>query len=80
MQYDLILDVSNEESPIPIIRTSESLSSLPVGGVLKVVVNKESAIKNIKTLISNNSYALLGTKSAINGFELYIKKCEERVS
>jgi tRNA 2-thiouridine synthesizing protein A len=80
MQYDLILDVSNEESPIPIIRTSEFLNSLAVGEVLKVVVNKESAIKNIKTLISNNPYTLLDTKGDVNGFELYIKKCEERVS
>ncbi|HEY3300951.1 MAG TPA: sulfurtransferase TusA family protein [Methylophilaceae bacterium] len=74
MRYDFILDVSNEQSPIPVIRTSELLDIVPTGAILKVIVNKESAVKNIKTLISNKSYELLNNTNDPSAFELYIKK------
>jgi len=80
MKFDFIIDVTNEESPIPTIRTSELLALTPVGGVVKVVVNKESAIKNIKTLIANNPYELIDITEVVDGFALYIKKCNERAS
>jgi tRNA 2-thiouridine synthesizing protein A len=74
MRYDFILDVSNEQSPIPVIRTSELLNVMPTGSILKVVVNKEAAVKNIKTLIANQPYELLNNTNDLSAFELYIKK------
>ncbi len=74
MRYDFILDVSNEQSPIPVIRTSELLNVMPTGSILKVVVNKEAAVKNIKTLIANQPYELLNNTNELSAFELYIKK------
>lgn len=77
MKYDSILDVRNQDSPIPVIRTSERLNTLPVGSILKVVVNKDSAIRNIRTLISNNPYELLNNTKDSSALILYIKKCGE---
>lgn len=79
MKYDSILDVRNEDSPIPVIRTSERLNILPVGSILKVVVNKDSAIKNIRTLISNNPYVLLNDTKDSDALTLYIQKCDTHI-
>jgi len=78
MNFDMVIDVTNEESPIPMIRTSELLNLAPIGSVIKVVVNIESAVKNIKTLILNNPYELLDVVDDKTGYVLYIKKYGER--
>lgn len=74
MQYNAIIDLTHEKSPIPMIRTKELLDLLSSGDVLKVTVSMESAVKNIKTLISNNPYDLLKISQHQNRYELIIKK------
>lgn len=74
MQHDAIIDVSNEESPIPMIRTKEILDLLSPGGIVKVIVGKEAAIKNIRTLIANNPFELLDISGDSNESVLFIKK------
>lgn len=74
VQHDAIIDVSNEESPIPMIRTKEILDLLSPGGIVKVIVGKEAAIKNIRTLIANNPFELLDISGDSNESVLFIKK------
>lgn len=54
IQFNLMLDVTSDESPVPTIRTKETLDTLASGEVLKVVTSKESTAKNIRTLVANN--------------------------
>jgi len=56
------------------IRTKETLDLLSVNDVLKVTVVRESAVQNIKTLISNNPFELLSLSKENNQFVLVIKK------
>jgi TusA-related sulfurtransferase len=73
-QVDKELDLSQEESPVPMIKTKETLDSMSQGSVLKVKVSKESAVQNIKTLVSNNEFQLLDVYKQQEQFILLIKK------
>lgn len=72
--YDIELDVRHEESPIPTIRTKETLDTMASGGILKVVTGRESTVKNIRTLVTNNPYELVCYSSAGNLHTFIIKK------
>jgi tRNA 2-thiouridine synthesizing protein A len=74
VHYDAVIDVSNDDSPIPMIRTSEILDLISPGGIVKVIAGKEAAVKNIKTLIANNPYELLDISDGSNKFIIFIKK------
>lgn len=73
--YNAAIDLSLEESPIPMIRTKELLDLVSHGSIIKVTVGKESAVKNIKTLVANNnSYDILKISKHQNKHEIFIKK------
>ncbi len=73
-KHHAILDASGEESPIPVIRTKESLDQLAAGEILKVVTDKQSAIDNIQTLVSNNPFKILKQDKEETNFVVYIEK------
>jgi len=72
--YDAILDMRDQDSPIPMIRTRETLELLSSGEVLKVMTNRESAVKNIKTMIANSSFALIECCKEADSNTFYIQK------
>ncbi len=74
IQFNVMLDVTSDESPVPTIRTKETLDTLTSGQVLKVVASKESTIKNIRTLVANNPFELLDNMKNEEGFVFFIKK------
>ncbi|NOU41802.1 MAG: sulfurtransferase TusA family protein [Methylotenera sp.] len=74
IQFNAMLDVTSDESPVPTIRTKETLDTLTSGQVLKVVTSKESTIKNIRTLVANNPFELLDNMKNEEGFVFLIKK------
>lgn len=56
------------------IRTKETLDLLSANDVLKVTVERESAVQNIKTLVSNNPFELMSLSKEDNQFIIMIKK------
>ncbi|MDP2152190.1 MAG: sulfurtransferase TusA family protein [Methylotenera sp.] len=74
INFNTVLDVRHEDSPIPTIRTKEVLDTLPNGDVLKVITSKESTVNNIRTLVANNSYTLLQELKNEEGFVFLIQK------
>ncbi|PPC82908.1 MAG: SirA family protein [Methylotenera sp.] len=74
IKFDTILDVRHEDSPIPTIRTKETLDTLPLGTILKVITSKESTVSNIRTLIANNPFTLLNELKNEEGFVFFIQK------
>jgi TusA-related sulfurtransferase len=72
--YDVLLDVRDEESPVPTIRTKEILDGLASGKILKVITSKESTVKNIRTLVANNSFHLIEHTISDEGFVFLIQK------
>lgn len=72
--YDVLLDVRDEESPVPTIRTKEILDGLAPGKILKVITSKESTVKNIRTLVANNSFHLIEYTINDEGFVFLIQK------
>ncbi|TFW70294.1 sulfurtransferase TusA family protein [Methylotenera oryzisoli] len=74
INFDTVLDVRHEDSPIPTIRTKEVLDALPNGQVLKVITNKESSVRNIRTLVANNPFTLLHELKNAEDFLFFIQK------
>ncbi len=74
MKYFAQLDLSGEESPIPMIRTKELLDLANTGDTIKVTVSKESAVRNIATLVSNNPYEIIESVKTQSHHVLYIRK------
>ncbi len=71
---DVHLDLSNMESPIPMIRTKETLDSMLPGQVLCVVTTQRSTVKNIRTLVANNPYELVQFSSQKEEYTFTIRK------
>ncbi|MDP3211965.1 MAG: SirA family protein [Methylotenera sp.] len=74
INFNSVLDVRHEDSPIPTIRTKEALDALPSGEILKVITSKESTINNIRTLVANNQFTLLQELKNEEGFVFLIQK------
>jgi TusA-related sulfurtransferase len=74
INFNSVLDVRHEDSPIPTIRTKEALDALPSGEILKVITSKESTISNIRTLVANNQFTLLQELKNEEGFVFLIQK------
>lgn len=74
IQFNVMLDATGDESPLPTIRTKAALDALASGHVLKVVTSKESTVKNIRTLVANNPFELLDNRKNKEGFVFFIKK------
>lgn len=74
INFNSVLDVRHEDSPIPTIRTKETLDALPSGDILKVITSKESTISNIRTLVANNQFTLLQELKNEEGFVFLIQK------
>ncbi len=74
MKHIAQLDLAEEESPIPMIRTKELLDLLSSGDTIKVTLSKESAVKNITTLVSNNPYEIIGSIKEESHYVLFIRK------
>lgn len=72
--YNLMLDVTQDDCPIPTIKTKEVLDTLVPGDVLKVITSKEGTISNLRTLVKNNPYELLKESKSNEQFKFYIKK------
>lgn len=68
------LALGNIESPLPMIQTKEVLDLLQHGEVVKVSVERESAVQNIKTLIANNPFELVHLTKEHNQYVLFVKK------
>lgn len=74
IEYNVLLDATLDDCPVPTIRTKETLDSMREGEVLKVVTSKEGTVGNLRTLIKNNPYELLSQSRDSDSFEFYIRK------
>ncbi|ACT48799.1 sulfurtransferase TusA family protein [Methylotenera mobilis] len=74
INFDSVLDVRHEDSPIPTIRTKEALDTLAPGSVLKVITSQESTVKNIRTLVTNNPFTLVQEQKTAEEFIFFIQK------
>lgn len=73
-RYHAMLDMRNQDSPTPMIRTKETLDLLSSGDILKVITNRESAVKNIRTMINNSAFVLLELSKEADSNVFYIQK------
>ena len=73
-EYNVLLDATQDDCPIPTIRTKEMLDEMAAGTVLKVVTSKEGTIRNIRTFVNSSHCELVCETRATEGFHFYIRK------
>ena len=74
IDYNVMLDATQDDCPIPVIRTKEVLDTMSVGEVLKVVTTREGTIRNIRTFVNSNQYKLLQQFKENEHIHFYIEK------
>ena len=74
VNYNVMLDATEDDCPIPVIKTKEVLDTMNAGEVLKVVTTREGTINNIRTLVKSNDYKLLQQIEENARFYFYIEK------
>jgi tRNA 2-thiouridine synthesizing protein A len=74
INYNVLLEATQDDCPIPVIKTKEVLDTMSAGEVLKVVTTREGTINNIRTLVRNNHYKLLKQFEEKKHFYFYIEK------
>lgn len=74
IDFNVLLDATQDDCPVPVIKTKEVLDKMSAGEVLKVVTTREGTIKNIRTLVSNNDYKLLQQFQENELYYFYIEK------
>ena len=72
--YDIVLDATQADCPIPTILTKNTLDTMLVGQILKLITSKEGTIRNIRTFVANNTCELLNESTTEEGFVFLIKK------
>ncbi|GBG14223.1 tRNA 2-thiouridine synthesizing protein A [Novimethylophilus kurashikiensis] len=73
-QYDVVVDATSDECPIPTIRSKEALDRLPAGGTLKLIASSEGTVRNIRTLASSHSYDLVQETREDGKFVFVLRK------
>jgi len=74
VEYDLLLDATEHDCPMPTIQAKEALDSLTSGQVLKLLTSKEGTVRNIRTLVANNDFELLNESADGVNIAFFIKK------
>lgn len=74
-EFDVLIDATMDECPIPTIRMKEALDAMSDGKILKLVTSSEGTIRNIRTFTSgNNSCQLLNMSKSEEGFVFLVQK------
>jgi tRNA 2-thiouridine synthesizing protein A len=74
IDYNLLIDATQDDCPIPTIRTKEALDRMAHNEILKLVTSKEGTIRNIKTFVRNNNCELIKETKSKEGYVFYLKK------
>ncbi len=69
-----VYDARDLPCPQPVILTKEALEEVQVGEEIKVIVNSEVSLMNIKKFLSAQGHKLVEVRQQGNEYELFIKK------
>lgn len=72
--YDVLIDASRDDCPIPTIRAKEALDGMMRNQVLKLIASQEGTIRNIRTLVRHHQCELIAELREHDGFVFFIKK------
>jgi tRNA 2-thiouridine synthesizing protein A len=73
-EYDVFVDATEDDCPMPTILSKNTLDNMRSGQILKLITSKEGSIRNIRTLVASNPYELLSESKSQDGFIFHIRK------
>ena len=72
--FDLELDASGLNCPLPILRAKKSLSGLEAGQVLHIIATDPGSVKDFEAFAKQTGNALMESKEEGGKFHFLIKK------
>lgn len=72
--YDLLVDATAEDCPMPTVHAKNALDTMTAGQILKLLSSKEASVRNIRTLVAYNPYKLISESKVNETFVFFIKK------
>jgi tRNA 2-thiouridine synthesizing protein A len=79
IDYKALVDATQDDCPVPTIKTKEALDAMSGNEILKVITSKEGTVKNIRTLVRQHAYALIHETKTDEGFVFYIQKTDDEM-
>lgn len=68
------LDTRGLFCPLPIVKTSEAIKSVPIGGVLEILATDPGVLADIPAWARKTGNQMLRTECEGNVIKLYVKK------
>jgi TusA-related sulfurtransferase len=72
--YDVLLDATQQDCPLPTIQTKDALDLMLSGQILKVITSQAGTVRNIRTFVTNNPCELLRESKTDKHFVFLIRK------
>jgi tRNA 2-thiouridine synthesizing protein A len=72
--YDLELDLKGLMCPMPMVRVSQSISSVPIGGVLKAVATDPACEADIPAWARLTGHDILSIENDGETITLYVRR------
>jgi len=72
--YDLELDASNLNCPLPIMKAKKAFATLSIGQTLKIIATDPGSIKDFPALCKGPEYELLSSSEENDKYVYFVKK------
>ena len=72
--YDLELDTSGLNCPVPIMMVNKALFGLSIGKILKIISTDSGSVKDFAAFCRNTNHELISSNQDGNTFVYYVKK------
>jgi tRNA 2-thiouridine synthesizing protein A len=74
IDYTILLDATQDDCPIPTIKTKHVLDGMERNEILKLLTCKDGAVRNIRTFVRNYACSLILEAKSEEGYVFYIQK------
>ena len=76
IKVDLELDLKGLLCPLPMVRVSQNINNVPVGGIIKATATDPGSLADIPSWARTTGNELLKVEKDADIFTFYIKKTE----
>ena len=79
MQFDFLVDATNETCPMPLLRAKQKLNKMEVGECVKVLASDAASVRDFSSFVSLTGHELHSdivlSSDGKNIFQYFIIKC-----
>jgi tRNA 2-thiouridine synthesizing protein A len=73
-EFDLELDLKDLACPMPMVRVSQNITKVPVGGVVKAVTSDEGSMEDIPAWAAATGNEIVSADKRGKNYVIYIRR------